>query len=256
MPRFRVEVQADATLQLMRAYVELVPLALDHLLTELARIDGHASQVPGHGDATASGHSPTFVDDQGRPLRCGEVEGFMVDGEVEQRRCNHARPCPHHDSSVPMTSVDRAVLARAEVISTLRQVEDDARAVASVLQSALFVARQALGQRAPRIEVPQCNRGVGRDGVIEWGRPWCVNVPDETRAGMCDECWQAETAWREAHELAPRHRTAPARPPAPTCSREGCTRDATPGRTDGLCDAHRKADSRARIRAAGLVQAE
>lgn len=249
MPRFRVQVQADALATLLREYLRVAPLALEHVIEQIGYVDGHPAHTAGHGvEETSVRRGPTFVDADGHQLRCREVEGRLVACEVVQRVCGHVRPCPDHDTPVAMTSVDRAAIARADLVATLHQIDDDTRTLAQVINSALHVARQALGQRAPKVEVPQCNRGVGRDGVIEWGRPWCNAVPDETRAGMCDECWQAEAAWREAHELAPRHRTSPAGPPPVLCSRDGCTRDATPGRTDGLCDAHRMADSRARRR--------
>ncbi len=248
MSRFRVEVQADALEVMLREYLRVRPLALQHVLTEIGYADGLPSQTSGHGDETEVRHAPTFVDDKGRPLRCHEVEGAVVDGEVVQRVCNRPRPCRDHDGAVAMTSVDRAAIDRAELRSTLETMRDDATTLASILHSALEVARRALGQRAPREVVPECSRGHGRPGVIEWGRPWCGNVPDETRDGMCDECWAAEARWREERGLKPHARTVPT-PPAVLCVRDGCDRPATPGRSDGLCDADRMADSRARRKA-------
>lgn len=253
MPRFRVQVQADALAAMLDDYLRTTPLALAHLITELGYVDGHATQVAGHGvDETGVRRAPTLTGE------CRAIEGFRdpATGEVVQEPCGRVRPCPEHDTPVPMTSVDRAVIARAELTSTLHQIEDDVRTLGVLISSALTVSRAALGQRAPRIVVPECSRGVGREGVLEWGRPWCNAVPDETRAGMCDECWQAEAAWRELHDLEPRRRTERTPAPRPMCSRGGCTREATVGRTDGLCDAHRKADSRARIRAASTTSVE
>lgn len=242
MSRFRV--QADALAEMLREYLRITPLALTHLVEELGYVDGHATQMPGHGvDETGVRRAAMLTG------VCREVEGVLgSDGEVVERACGHLRPCPDHDTAVPMTSVDRAVLARTQLMSTIAQIEDDTRTLAAITSSALRVARGALGQRAPRIEVPECNRGTGRDGVLEWGRPWCNAVPDETRAGMCDDCWRAEAAWRELRGLEPRHRTERTAAPRPMCSRDQCTREATAGRTDGLCDAHRMADSRARRR--------
>jgi hypothetical protein len=249
MPRFRVEVQADALAHMLREYLKVAPLALAHVLSEIGYLDGHPSQVPGHGVQEAGVHrAPALTG------ACRHVEGRYVHGDdgelvVVQEECGRMRPCPDHDTAVEMSSVDRAVIARADLVATLHQIEDDTRTLAAILSSSLTVARGALGQRAPRFDVPECNRGVGREGVIEWGRPWCNAVPDETRAGMCDDCWTAEAMWRELHGLEPRRRTERAAPPRPMCARDGCTREATVGRTDGLCDAHRMQDSRARRRA-------
>ncbi len=252
MSRYRIETQAAALTEALGNFRRLLPLAVRHLVEEYSYLDGFASQTPGHGvDETGVRRAPTLGG------WCREVEGWvMEDGSTSQQVCGKRRPCPDHDTDIEWTVVDRAALARAGIESTLRQIADDVTGIASLIASATIVANAALGQRAPRFDVPECSRGVGREGAIEWQRPWCRNVPDETKAGMCDECWAAEAAWRDEHGLEPRQRTARQTPPPPSCVRSACERPATPGRSDGLCDAHRMADSRARRKAEEDEQAD
>lgn len=223
-PSRRLQVQARAVAELLVNVQRRLPAGLA-ILDEL-EVDGYPTRTPGASDV-------------------GTVVPVPPDGPCVERSCGEQRPCPEHDGPVRLTSVEAAVVAGSRAAGARRQLDRSMKAMAA---NALRMVR-VLEQLTPPEPVQLCNRGTGRDGVIEWGDPLCERHLDPTKAGMCDRCWAAEAAWREAHDLPPRKRTGRPMPSGPLCIEPGCEREATPGRTDGLCNAHRVAASRAKRRA-------
>lgn len=220
----RLQVQLDAARSLVDRAVDLLPDALASI--SLAAVDGYPSKAPGA--------SPS-------------VGVYLVppEGPCSERGCDEFRPCPDHDEPLQLTTVEAAVVARHRVSDLEAQLDARVKAIAMNAVQFVHLLESAARLGRPPAAVQMCNRGVGREGHLEWQDPLCERHFDETRAGMCDECWQAEAAWREARGLDPRERTVPTAA-RPICVRDGCVREQTPGRADGLCNAHRVADSRAR----------
>ena len=101
-----------------------------------------------------------------------------------------------------LNAVERAAGARLRLSATRTTLIDDRDAILALIASALHVCRDAAGMRAP-VEVSRCrDHQVGRDGVIEWGDPTCLEIP--VKAGCCSACYQRERRWRLANALAPR----------------------------------------------------
>lgn len=213
----------------------LLPAGLDAL--DVLVVDGYGST--GGGPVSVSIRPcqvPGCVNelpcpDHGDP--CGEPD------------CKSQRPCYLHDSTVKMMPVEAAAIAAGRGAARLRKLET---AVHAIVRNAMTALAELEALTAPSMVKQLCSCGFGRPGVIEWGNPSCRKVPDPTKAGMCDDCWEAEGTWRDGQGLPPHERTK-ASTTAPTatemCSRCG-VRPATPGRLDGLCDADRMKDSRAR----------
>lgn len=220
--------QIEATRAIVLDALRLAPGGLDALDALLA--DGFSSSTAAAGPAPA--RAPKVYEGT-----CGQTTGPGV-------RCGHERPCPEHDSPVTLTSVEAAVVAGGGVMSASHQLET---AIMAMAANAVVVKRllaKLANQANPPAPVAKCNRGVGREGVIEWGDPLCERHHDPTRAGMCTECWQREAVWREAHDLPERERTKPPTvKPVEMCVRD-CGRPVTPGRLDGLCNADRLRESR------------
>lgn len=101
-----------------------------------------------------------------------------------------------------LTPVERAAEARIRLGSVRVQLVDDRDAILSLVCSALKVARDAVGYRAP-VETERCRDNQRRrDGAMEWGREWCEELPN--KAGLCWACYQRERRWREAHGMTGR----------------------------------------------------
>jgi hypothetical protein len=201
-----------------------LPLALDRIALE--EVTGFPSSTPGASDPTAPVPMPPS-------------------GPCQEVGCVEMRPCPDHDGA-RLLPVERAAMTRihGRTAGPARQLDKAVRAIRANAQR----AQLALDRLTEPPATVLCSCGAGREGVVEWGNPLCRNVPDPTKGGMCDGCWQLEQTWRTDHDLEPRERTAPPRPPAPRCVVEGCERPADPKRTSGLCGAHHVAEWRARRR--------
>ena len=102
-----------------------------------------------------------------------------------------------------LTSVERAAETRLHLSAQQAQIFDDIGALASLIDSAMIVARRALGMRgpAPVVDDVLCS-GAGRDGYMEWYDPMCNDRP--VKAGLCSACYQRERRWRTAHGLSER----------------------------------------------------
>jgi hypothetical protein len=231
--------QIDAARELVLKVQRLLPSGLDAL--DVLTVDGYPSSTPGASQDVAASSMPV------RPCRssgCANELPCPDHGDpCPEPGCRCARPCHLHDSPVKLTTVEAAALTGGKGAGLQRQLDTSIRSIAMQARRALDVLEQLT---APTVPKQLCSCGTGREGVIEWGDPTCRRVPTPTKAGMCDECWAAEDAWRAAHELPARERTTPVAEP-PKCVRCG-TRSAT--RADGLCDADRMKDSRARRRSA------
>src|SRR6187431_2696266 len=105
-----------------------------------------------------------------------------------------------------LTTLERHAIARMEISSTVDQIKDDMDALPVLLSSYLAFARKAQGFRAPtaeeRGERRCCENQTGRDGVGEWGEPWCMDLP--VKAGLCARTYMREWRWRKLNNLAPR----------------------------------------------------
>lgn len=237
----RTHAQVDAIEVMLRSYSAEVQAALDWCNTELAiQHDGFTASVNGAG-------TPTAVRSNLPSGPCQEAS-WRVEGHV----CGLQRPCPDHDAPVELTSVEAAADRRRWLEQQHDQMEDDIKTLGQILLSARRVAQMTMGQRLVHRSLDgheeRCNRGGRRDGSHVWGDPLCERIADPTKAGMCDVCWEAERAWREETGRPRRRRTGATDPDdaSPLCVRPGCTNPATPGRSDGLCDADRMRESRAR----------
>lgn len=239
----RRHAQFDALGLMLESYGAEVQVALEWVAAELAlQHDGYPTSVPGSAPPST----------ERRPVPCGycEAESWRREGEM----CGLARPCPDHDAPVDLTAVEAVADRRLWLERQRDQMADDITSLGLLLASYRRVAQATIGGRLSRPandgHDERCNRGARRDGVHVWGDPLCERIADPTKAGMCDVCWEAERRWREDNDREARRRTGVAdewSAGSPwLCVRDGCVREATPGRADGLCSAHRMQDSRAR----------
>lgn len=232
--------QIDSARELVLKVQRLLPAGLDAL--DVLTVDGYPTSTPGASqDVSARSTTP-------RPCRAPDCSNELPCPDhgdpCGAPGCKSERPCYVHDSTVKLMPVESAALAASKGAGLQHQLDTSIRSIAMQARRALEVLEQLT---APTVPKQLCSCGAGREGVIEWGDPTCRRVPNPTKAGMCDQCWAAEEAWRAAHELPPRERTTPPTE-QPRCVRGDCPRAAT--RADGLCDAHRMKDSRARRRSA------
>lgn len=101
-----------------------------------------------------------------------------------------------------LTSVERNTEARMRLSAVRSQLTDDRDAILSLVASALRVARDAVGTRAP-VAVARCrDNQIGRAGAIEWGRATCEELP--AKSGLCSGCYWRETRWRRLHGMGAR----------------------------------------------------
>lgn len=226
----RLHVQLTAARVLVDRATALLPAGLDAI--QLLTVDGYPTKAPGAAPAVGRYVAPP-------------------EGECPEPGCDCERPCPEHDAPLHLNAVESAAMSGLRVAGIERKLDQSVKAIAvNALQVVQLLEKVGRLAHPPEQE-QMCNRGVGREGHLEWQDPLCARHFDPTKAGMCDECWEAEARWREARGLPPRERTDLTPPQAgPTCVRDGCIRAATPGRTDGLCGAHRVADLRAARKAA------
>jgi len=101
-----------------------------------------------------------------------------------------------------LTSVERGADERLRIGAIRSQLIDDRDTILALISSALHVCRDAIGTRAP-VAVARCrDHQPGRDGVIEWGRADCEDLP--AKSGLCSACYWRETRWRRSHSLPAR----------------------------------------------------
>jgi hypothetical protein len=216
--------------------------ALARLRDEMDLCDGHSDHTPGASAPEA--RTPVLMEGNCREYIAGAIQ------------CGKARPCGEHDvndtrlSPVERAAARSAVLERArsellDAIGALLRATDHAeRRVRRWSQPDPIDTKNMLCHGTatyPGYHVPL------RDGG--WYDELCKKVADPTKGGLCDACWGREVAWRASQNLPPRERTnvAVVRD-IPMCVR-GDGNTATPGRNDGLCNACRLRDSRARSKA-------
>lgn len=232
--------QIDSARELVLKVQRLLPAGLDAL--DVLAVDGYPTSTPGASQdvaARATTARPCRASDCPNELPCPDHGDPCC-----EPGCHLEHPCAVHDSPVTLTTVESAALAARKGAGLQHQLDTSIRSIAVQARRALEVLEQLTAPTVPKL---LCSCGAGREGVIEWGDPTCRRVPNPTKAGMCDECWAAEETWRGAHELPPRERTSPPKAEPPKCVRCG-QRAST--RADGLCDADRMKDSRARRRSA------
>jgi hypothetical protein len=229
------------------------PQAEQQLL--LFAVDGYPSHTPGASDPSAPlPKTPSGPCRESVPCwNCGgngqRLVAMWVDGEermvaedcptclaglLKLVPCTHERPCIDHDGA-HLTSVEATVVARA-------RTTDDHDAIVKALvtaNNALTAAHRIVDRNIPREKPAKCNRGVGRENYMRWHDPLCENYPDPNCQGMCVDCWQLEDNDRKEHGLERR-----AKGSTPYCKVAECDHEATAGRSDGLCDMHRKRISR------------
>lgn len=170
-------------------------------------------------------------------------------------QCGRARPCPEHDvNDTRLSPVERAA-ARSAVLERARR--DLIDAIGAILRATDHAERRV--RRWAQIE-PVDSKNMLCHGTATypgyhvplsdggWYDELCKKVADPTKGGLCDQCFTRETAWRATQQLPPRERTnVTVLRDVKLCTHPaGCTREATPGRTDLLCNAHRMADHRAK----------
>lgn len=112
------------------------------------------------------------------------------------------------DGAVVSTSLGSSVVERtAEQLATGRYTRDQEQIVEGIKEIAarLHHVLRVAGKYVPKVEHPRCNRGVGRDHVIEWGDPLCENYAAEDRGGMCDACAKREYRYRRDRGMVPRN---------------------------------------------------
>lgn len=110
-------------------------------------------------------------------------------------------------SESPLNAVERGAEARLRLSAIRTQLVADRDSILTLISSAMHGCRDAIGYREPAATVARCrDHQTGRDGVIEWGRATCEELP--AKAGLCANCYQRERYWRTAHAL-PTRDTAP-----------------------------------------------
>jgi hypothetical protein len=111
------------------------------------------------------------------------------------------------DADVRLNSVEAAAVRVGPLMTEALNM----RRLASELLRYTLALEVAVNRRLPKADHAAgeaCARGVGREGVIEWGDPLCVRIREADRGGMCGACAKREYRWRMAHEMAPRERDA------------------------------------------------
>ena len=142
-----------------------LPDALRVLATTIEDVDGFPCSVIGAGPPTSGGNSKQ------------DPEG-----------------------AVKLTSVESAA---NRVAGTQHKIDGIHRAIREIdrLESHLEILLIAV---LPKIDVPLCNLGTGREGQIEWADPLCTRIADKYRGGMCGTCARNERRWRQEHGHKPR----------------------------------------------------
>ena len=106
-------------------------------------------------------------------------------------------------STADLTSVERAADARWRMSGNLDDLRDMATTIVELVNTMNTMTDRALGTRAPAADVARCrDHQLGRDGVPDWGRPDCEELP--AKAGLCSACYRRETRWRQANQMPAR----------------------------------------------------
>lgn len=171
--------------------------ALRALRDEIDLHDGYPTSTIGASDPPAT--PPPILEGE-----CRERITVAVDNGITTRYCGQPRPCPDHDTPIASTSVERAAGHLSPLLTEWNHLT---RTIAELL-GALTAAEKAINRRIPIEKRAVCNRGLGRDGVIEWGDPLCGNYAETDRAGLCAACAKREYRWRKEHGLPARDRGA------------------------------------------------
>jgi hypothetical protein len=167
------------------------PKALAKLRDEIDLSDGYPTSVIG-----ASPPEPGAF-----KLYRGTCQDWQFIGATKVR-CEAERPCPEHDSHVPMTTVERAADRSGHLCVQHDQITVAARKwMAAGAHLDLLIAAHI-----ERLDVAaeKCSRGTGRDGMLEWGDPLCERIKATDRGGLCDACAKREYRWRKASGLPSR----------------------------------------------------
>lgn len=212
--------------------------ALARLRDEMDLCDGHSDHTPGASAPEA--RTPVLMEGNCREYIAGAIQ------------CGKARPCAEHDvNDTRLSPVERAA-ARSAVLERARGELLDA--IGALLRATDHAERRVRRWSQPDpIDTKNlmCHPSPNLPGYLTWFDALCRKVADPTKGGLCDACYAKETAWRASQGLEPRERTnVTVLRDVKLCTHpRGCTREATPGRTDQLCDACRMYDSRAKRRA-------
>lgn len=178
-----------AAARLVENLAELMPAVRAHAQAEITLVDGAPSQLPGAGEST----DPV---QRARPMtgKCRAPVPSEFD-ESELVDCGRPRPCPEHDSPVELTAVEAAVEARMRIERWLADVESQCRLVAVLAKQALDSGRSLVGTRLAVDRPQECRDGQhGKDGAIEWGAPWCIELGE--KAGLCSKHYMRWYRWR------------------------------------------------------------
>ena len=126
-----------------------------------------------------------------------------------QPPCGLERPCPEHDTHVPLTTVEAAAGQLAPLLHHRNRLLDALDAVlAAVAHAERETRRHLTTDDKPSARDHLCNRGTGRDGVLVWGDPLCENVRAGDRGPLCLACAKREQRWRKANNLPARENEA------------------------------------------------
>ena len=183
----------------------LVPdfkLALTRLRDRIDCLDGFPTSTIGASDPTA--FPPAIHHGQ-----CHELVHRLMGEGMKVVRCGLERPCPEHDTHVPLTTVEAAAGQLAPLLHHRNRLLDALDAVLAAVAHAERETRRHLTQDdKPSARDHLCNRGTGRDGVLVWGDPLCENVRAGDRGPLCLACAKREQRWRKANNLPARENEA------------------------------------------------
>ena len=223
-----------------RRIIDIAP----RLVAQLEQIadhanDGYPTSTPmapeqlGTGQRVYEGACTEIVERYGLPWVAGNLT-------LTRRPCGKARPCGEHDRGSRTYSTDAAALNPTHADKMRDQLVAQVDTITKALDSMATVTGTPL-IRTGGDTLVRCNCRDRRDiGATAWADRLCQRIPDERCAGLSLECFARMNAWRTNDGQQPVERET-----EPMCKRCG-TRAATVGRTDGLCNADRMADSRAK----------
>ena len=133
---------------------------------------------------------------------------LVLDHLAEERRALDWHPSSTMGDGMPtgsseLTSVERVANAAMMLDRGRDQILDDIATIASVIGSAMVVANDLLGQRAPVLSADKvlCTCA-GREGAEVWGHPECERLP--VRGPLCEACYRREYRWRSARSMPAR----------------------------------------------------
>lgn len=221
------------------------------LVTALEQIRLLADEADGYPTHTVGASAPEARTPPIMEGMCMEWDAAPIGGF--RTRCMMPRPCPEHDvndtrlDTIERNAARNLILERDRValIESFQQIRR--LTITAHRRTRRYVPAPDIDKKAmlctgtPSLagyHVPLMDGG--------WYDEQCRNIADPTRHPLCSTCWAKEQAWRIANGLPERERTRPTIAVSSKPCANGCGRDAAPGRTNGLCDACRMADIRAK----------